>query len=164
MTGRRSSWGARIVGALGTLPGMTALAVAMITVPATACHARAWRHWVDKHPVQIAPNAWQFAVDLRAVPYGRVFFVSSEYDFAAPTDGMVVAYDFSEGTSGYSDPRRVLAVAPTLFDQTDGFLNGWDISDMRDGVFSGVVYASAPLTEVHFLIQADRFVWPHRRR
>jgi hypothetical protein len=91
-------------------------------------------------------------------PAGALRFVWSQYDFADPTEGVAVDYDFNGAGTDFFDRRTFYAIAPTLFDQLDGFINGWDVADMNDGRFSGVVYATAPLTTVHFSIEADRLV------
>jgi hypothetical protein len=127
----------------------------------TACHAE-WRYGIDLHPRKVGRNAYRFKIKLGVVPQGDLQFVGSEYDFASMTRGVAVAYDFSHRRSGCSDPRPFLAVAPTLFNEEEGFMNGWDVTDLQDGKFSGVVHATAPLTAVHFLVAADGFA-PVRR-
>jgi hypothetical protein len=116
---------------------------------------------VDEQPQQIDANTWRFAVQVGVRPLGTLEFVGSQYDFASPTQGIEVAYGFRRRGVDFSDSRTFYAISPTLFDQLDGFIDGWDLSDLRDGIFSGVVSATAPLTAVHFVIEADRLVPVH---
>lgn len=125
---------------------------------ATTCSATEVREAVDEQPQQIGPNLWHFAVRVGVRPLGAVQFACAEYDFAAPTEGIEVDYDFNGAGLDFADDRMFYAIAPTLFDQIHGFINGWDAFDLRDGIFSGVVYATAPLTAVHLMIEADRLV------
>ena len=126
--------------------------------PTTTCLATEWCYGVDENPQQIGPNAWHFTIDLGLKPAGRLHFVSSQYDFAWPTEGIDVDYDFSKAHIDFSDDRVFYAIAPTLFDDIDGYLGGWSAADMKDGIFSGVVYATAPLTTVYFGMEADHLV------
>jgi len=154
----------RIMLIIGKLVVLAAITAAWIGASATAGHALRWRYGVDARPQQIAPNAWHFSISLKATPRGQVYFASSQYDFAGATNGMVVTYDFTQNTSGYTDSRSFLTVAPTLFEPADGYMNGWDAADLQDGTFSGVVYSTARLTAVHFYVEADSFARPRRHR
>lgn len=151
----------KVLGALRTKVVAALLPGAMwICLAATPCLAGRYRFGVDLHPQQVGPNAWHFAIDLRVKPIGRPQFVGSQYDFASATQGIAIDYDFNsaQGGSGFSDARTFMAIAPTLFDPIDGFKNGWDATDLKDGIFSGVVYSTAPPTAVYFMIEARRFV------
>ncbi len=137
--------------------------VLWICVAPTACLATEWWIGVDQSPRQIAPNAWRFRIEVPVQPAGKLQFVGSEYDFASLTQGITVDYQFDRPGISFSDPREFLAVAPTLFDPHDGFIHGWDLLDLKDGTFSGVVYATAPLTTVYFSIAADNLEPVHGR-
>ena len=143
----------RVVAAM--LPGAM-----WICLAATPCLAGRYRFGVDRHPQQVGPNAWHFTIDLRVRPIGKVQFVGSQYDFVSATQGLAIDYDFNsaQGGTGFSDSRRFMAIAPTLFNPIDGFMNGWDVADLKDGTFSGVIYATAPPTAVYFMIEARHFV------
>ncbi len=133
-----------------------------IGLPAT-CLATEWLYAVDENPRQAGPNTWRFAIRTGVKPIGQLLFAWSQYDFASATQGIEVDYDFNGRGIDFSDDRRFYAIAPTLFESIDGFLAGWDVADMNDGVFRGVVYSTAPLTRVHFIIEADSFI-PVRHR
>lgn len=128
-----------------------------ICLATTTCPAAEW-FGMDQSPRQIAANLWHFSINLGVRPVGHMQFVWSQYDFAWDTRGFAVVYDFNPGRLSCADPRRFLSIAPTLFDPVDGYMHGWNATDLNDGTFSGVVYATAPLTTVYFLIEADRFV------
>ena len=135
--------------------------VLWICLATTTCLATEWQFGIDQNPQPIGQGAWHFTIDLGVRPVGHLQFVGSQYDFDWFTEGITtIVYDFNvnQGGSGYSDSREFLAIAPTLYDPIDGFIHGWDVADLKDGTFSGVVYATAPLTAVYFLIEADRFV------
>jgi murein DD-endopeptidase MepM/ murein hydrolase activator NlpD len=135
--------------------GRTLCAVALtcalyISLAATG-RASEFRYAVDEHPQLIAPNTWRFVIPVGVRPVGELQFAWSQYDFNNTGTELDTRTDFS-------DRRTFLAIAPTLFNQIDGLINGWDVADMDDGTFSGVVQSTAPLTMVHFGIEADRLV------
>ena len=148
---RKTSMASRVV---------LACAVAMC-LAATPCRATDYLTVVDDQPRQIGPNMWRFVVQVGVRPAGTLQFANAQYDFAFPTEGIEVDYDFNGPGVDFADGREFYAIAPTLFDQLDGFIHGWDLSDLGDGVFSGVVYATAPLTAVHFTIAADQLLPVH---
>ena len=113
---------------------------------------------MEEHPQPIAANTWRFVIHLGVRPVGELQFVWSQYDFASATQGIDVDYAFNGTGIDFSDPRTFSSIAPTLLDRLDGHTNGWDRADMADGTFSGVVYATAPLTTVSFGVEADRWV------
>ena len=137
--------------------GAVLLCAAYLCLAATTCVASEFRYAVDEHPKQVRWNVWRFSVQVGAIPVGALDFACAQYDFATPTAGIAVDYDFDGAGNDFSDDRLFYGIAPTLFDQYSGFINGWDISDLGDGIFSGLVYARAPLTAVHFMIEADQF-------
>lgn len=143
---------------VGMVP--SALAVCLATMP---CLANEWREAVDQSPQQIGPGEWEFIVDLGAKPRGPQF-IGSQYDFDGATQGITVDYDYNGSGIDFSDDREFLGIAPTLFNLVDGFIHGWELVDLKDGVFSGVVYSTVPLTEVRLLVLADSFVQIHRKR
>jgi hypothetical protein len=143
--------------------GVILSSVLWIGVAPTTCLATEWWVGVDQNPRQIAPNAWRFRIKVPVTPAGQLQFVGSQYDFASLTQGITVHYQINGPGSDFSDPGEFLAIAPTLFDLLDGFLNGWDLIDLKDGTFSGVVYATAPLTTVYFSIAAEGLVPVHGR-
>ncbi len=135
-----------------------------VCLASTACRATEWQSGVDAHPRRVGQNAWHFKIHLGVKPVGQLQFVGSQFDFAWQTRGIAVDYDFTfRRGGGWSDSRSFQTIAPTLFDTVDGFINGWEATDLNDGTFSGVVYATAPPTAVYVLIAADSFV-PVRRR
>ncbi len=120
--------------------------------------------WVgsDDHPQQVAPNAWHFAIRVPVRAIGGLQFVGSQYDFLAPTQGIAVDYRSDGMGVDFADRRNFLAIAPTLYNQVDGFINGWSADGLGSRTFSGIVYATAPLTNVSITIIADRLM-PMRR-
>ena len=137
---------------------LTATLLVHICLAATTAGASEYRYAVDKHPRRIAANAWHFVIRTGVRPAGELHHVLSQYDFASPTQGIAVDYAFNGPGMDYSDPRTFYAIAPTLFDPTDGPIDGWDVVDLQDGIFSGIVYSTARLTRVHLMIEADRLV------
>ena len=130
---------------------------------ATTCGATEFWYGVDESPRQVAPNTWRFSIKVPVKLAGQLEFVGSQYDFAGATEGIDVDYKFNGRGIDFWDDRVFYAIAPTLFNLSDGFVNGWDLDDLANGTFSGVVTATAPLTTVHLSIVAESFV-PVRRR
>lgn len=130
----------------------------------TICLATEWLYAVDENPRRAGPDMWRFSIKLGVKPIGQLLFAWSQYDFASATQGIEVDYDFNGRGIDFSDDRRFYAIAPTLFESIDGFFAGWDVADMNDGVFRGVVYSTAPLTRVHFIIEAESFMPVHHRQ
>jgi hypothetical protein len=133
-----------------------ACAVTMCLAP-TASFAD-FLYVADEQPQQIDVDLWRFTLPVGVRPAGALQFASVEFDFASLTQGVEVSYDFNGRRTDYVDGREFLSVSPTLFNQRDGFIHGWQLSDLHDGVFSGVVRATAPLTGVYFTIEADQLV------
>lgn len=143
-----------------TLPSWQALLVGAVCIglAATTCFAAESQYAVDEHPQPLAANTWRFVVHLGVRPVGPLQFAWSQYDFMSATQGIEVDYAFNGAGIDYTSDRTFSAIAPTLCDRIDGCMNGWDVAGMTDGSFSGVVYATSPLTAVHFGVEADRFV------
>ena len=146
----------------GSIPshlcGAVAAGAVYVCLAVTTCLGTEFQYAVDNQPEQIAPNLWRFSVPIGVKPVGQLAAVWSQYDFASPTEGIEVDYDFNGSGIDYSDGRAFWAIAPTLFDPLDGYINGWEPSALRDGTFTGLVYATAPLAVVHFMIAADQLV------
>ena len=137
---------------------------------ATPASAEWWTN-TDDQPRQIAPGAWYFSVNVPVRPVGRLELVVAQYDFydfntgiGTTTDGISVDYAYDGVGVDWSDDRTFLAIAPTLFDQSDGFIEGWSAWDVVKGKFAGTVYATAPLVRVWFSVEADQLVCGKRRR
>jgi hypothetical protein len=134
--------------------------VASVVLAASAARGD-WLYGIDTHPHQVAPNVWRFSVNLHARPVAPIGFVGSQFNFSRPEDGIRVDYGFDGAGIDYADGRTFYAIAPTLFDTLDGYINGWNLVDLNDGSFEGLVYATAPLTSVEFRIDAAGFGNPH---
>jgi hypothetical protein len=133
--------------------GVLLLCALWVCLATTKCFAMEYWSGIDEHPRQISPGKWRFSITVPFMPVG-LQFVGAQYDFAGMTNGIDV-----RGPGWYfADNRQFYAIAPTLFDPIDGFIAGWNITDLNNGTFSGVVYATAPLTTVHFTIVADGLV------
>lgn len=131
----------------------------------TTVHADSWTN-TDDHPRQIAPGIWSFSVNVPVHPVGQLEFVNAQYDFydfstgvGASTDGISVDYAYDGPGIDWTDHRTFLAIAPTLFDLVDGFIQGWSAWDIVNGKFNGTVYATAPLVRVWFTVEADQIVY-----
>ncbi len=129
-----------------------------ICLAATTGLAIQSRYAVDEHPQQIAADTWRFMVPVGVRPVGTLYSTWSQYDFASATQGIEVDYAFDGAGIDFADHRTFSVIAPGLSDQIDGYVNGWGGGGMADGTFGGVVYATAPLTSVHFGIEADRLM------
>jgi len=131
----------------------------------TTVHAGSWTN-TDDHPRQIAPGVWSFSVNVPVHPVGQLHFVNAQYDFydsstgiGVPTNGISADYAYDGPGIDWTDDRTFLAIAPTLFDSEDGFIQGWSAWDIVNGKFSGRVYATAPLVRVWFTVEADQIVY-----
>ena len=114
---------------------------------------------VDDSPIQVAEDVWRFRIVLGVKPRGNLGFIGSQYDFDSLTNGIRVDYDYNGEGVDYIADGEFLSIAPTLHIAGENeFLHGWDISDLDDGIFSGVVYASARLTSVRIDVEADSFI------
>jgi hypothetical protein len=113
---------------------------------------------IDTHPHRVGSNAWSFSVKLPSRPIGTVLFVGAQFDLKDLTNGIAVDYAFNGPGIDFVDGRAQYGFAPTLFDFYYGPLNGWNLVDAADGVFSGILYATAPPASVRFVIVADAFV------
>ena len=130
-----------------------------------------WWTCTDDHPREIAPGVWYFSVNVPVHPVGELQFVNAQYDFydvstgvGASTEGISVDYAYNGAGMDWTDDRTFLAIAPTLFDPSDGFIQGWSAWDVVKGKFDGTVYATAPLVRVWFTVSADRLVHGRGRR
>ncbi len=140
------------------------VAVALLGLLLVPVAARAdWWTSVDDHPREIAPGAWYFSINVPVRPVGELEFVDAEFDFydfaadvGAPTDGISVDYAANGPGIDWTDERTFLGIAPTLFDEEDGFINGWSAWELPRGKLEGIVYATAPLLRVSFTVVADR--------
>jgi hypothetical protein len=125
------------------------------------CAAPASADWcagIDRHPLQVKPHVWHFTVRMPCAPLGEVYFVNSQYNFLRYTRGIKVDYAFDGPGIDFRDGRGFYAIAPTLFNTLDGYLNGWAIVDLNDVTFEGLVHATTALDSVEFQIEADGFV------
>jgi hypothetical protein len=133
------------------------LIAALLLCCATAAPAQQWYYGTDAHPQRIAAGAWRFRIPV-PVPVGNLYFANSQYDFARPTQHIAVDYAYNGSGDDFVAATQCLAIAPTLYDALDGYLYGWDVSDLRDGWFAGTVQATTTLTAVHFSIMADGLI------
>jgi len=87
------------------------------------------------------------------------FFYDFSTGIGVPTNGISADYAYDGPGIDWTDDRTFLAIAPTLFDSEDGFIQGWSAWDIVNGKFSGRVYATAPLVRVWFTVEADQIVY-----
>jgi hypothetical protein len=132
---------------------------------ATATARAEWWTNTDDHPRQIAPGVWYFSIHVPVYPVAQLQFVAAQYDFydfrngsGTSTNGISVDYAYDGRGIDWTDGRTFLAIAPTLFDLHDGFIQGWSAWDVVNGKFEGTVYATAPLVRVWFTVSADVLV------
>lgn len=147
-----------------------AVAVLGLFLAPAPAGAESWTS-VDDRPRQIAPGAWHFSINVPVRPVGQLQFVNAEYDFydfatgvGAPTEGIAVDYAANGPGVDWTDDRTCLGIAPTLFDEEDGFIHGWSAWDLPQGKFEGTVYATAPLLRVSFTAFADGLAHGRGRR
>ena len=129
--------------------------------------------WIntDDHPRLIAPGVWHFSINVPVQPVGQLQFVNAQYDFydvssgvGVSTNGISVDYAYDGPGVDWTDGRTFLAIAPTLFDVRDGFIQGWSAWDVVNGKVNGTVYATAPLVRVWFAVEADHLVYGRAQR
>lgn len=152
------------------MKGACLLVVLLAVCVPRAARADWWTN-ADTHPREIAPGTWYFSINVPVQPVGELQFVNAQYDFydfdrdvGTPTDGIAVDYAYDGADIDWTDGRTFLAIAPTLFDEEDGFIQGWSAWDLKNGKFEGTVYATAPLLRVSFTVAASEIVHGRRRR
>jgi hypothetical protein len=135
---------------------------------ASAARADWWTN-TDDRLRQIAPGAWSFSIKVPVQPVGQLQFVNAQYDFydfpsnlGTATDGMSVDYAYNGAGIDFTEDGALFAVAPTLFEPVDGFIQGWSGWGIVNGRFQGTVYATAPPLRVSITIVADGFVYGNR--
>jgi len=145
---------------------LLALAALSLAQPARAD----WWTNTDEHPRLIAPGTWYFSINVPVQPVGQLQFVNAQYDFydfstgvGTSTNGISVDYAYDGPGIDWTDGRTFLAIAPTLFNLRDGFIQGWSAWDIVNGKFQGTVYATAPLVRVWFTVAADRLAYGRGR-
>jgi hypothetical protein len=135
---------------------------------ASAARADWWTN-TDDRPRQVAPGVWSFSIKVPVQPVGHLQFVNAQYDFydfprhlGAATDGMSVDYAYNGAGIDFTQDGTLFAVAPTLFEPVDGFIQGWSGWGIVNGRLEGTVYATARLLRVSITIVADRLVYGNR--
>jgi hypothetical protein len=136
---------------------------------ASAARADWWTN-TDDRPRQVAPGVWSFSIKVPVQPVGRLQFVNAQYDFydfasnlGTATNGMSVDYAHNGKGIDFTQDGTLFAVAPTLFEPVDGFIQGWSRWGIVNGRFKGTVYATARPLRVSITIVADGFVYGNRR-
>jgi hypothetical protein len=74
---------------------------------ATAARADWWTA-IDTHPRNLGDGAWSFFIPITVCPVG-LQFVSSQYDFPTPTNGIAVDYTFNGTGIDFEDGRTFYA-------------------------------------------------------
>lgn len=100
----------------------------------------------DTHPHKVGRTAYSFAIPVP--PMQGLTIAIAQYNFARPTQGLAVDYECDGAGIDWQTSATGIAIAPTLYTVWDGAMQGWQVSDLADGWFRGIVYAGAPLTEV----------------
>ena len=134
----RASWHTRLV----------PIVLLCLSVFVTAPCLGEWIFAADTHPRRIARHMWAFSIQTGVRPEG-LRFAASQYNFAAATHGIKVDYGRYPDGFDFIDTRVFYAIAPTLYDQIDGFINCGKSVDMNSGVLEGVVHSTSSLVGVH---------------
>ena len=147
------------------------IVVAFLSLLVPAVARADWWTNADHHPHEIAPGAWYFSINVPVRPVGQLQFVNAQYDFydfdadeGEPADGISVDYTYNGPGIDWTDGRTFLAIAPTLFDEDEGFIQGWSSWSLVKGKFEGIVYSTAPLLRVSFTVTADAIAHGRGRR
>jgi hypothetical protein len=118
--------------------------------------------FVDRRPTKVAEGIWRFSVKVDQ-PVNLVSASGGFYFDQRTQLPVTIDYDYNGQGIDYTtvlvpDGITTDYFGTNLYTQLHGYLDGWDGSDLSDGVYSGIVYSSGPLTQVIVNMYAESYV------